>query len=132
MWGVVSVSDDEPLPAEAEERLEGLMGEGGIQDCGKAQNCVQVCPKEIPLTTSIADMSAQVTKKVLDAAGIESYPKTSGSTGIHIYFPLGAKYTYEHSKEFARIIVTRVHAEIPDYTTIERAISDRNSPIVFS
>jgi succinate dehydrogenase / fumarate reductase iron-sulfur subunit len=41
------------------------MAEGGIQDCGKAQNCVQVCPKEIPLTTSIAQMNREVTKQVL-------------------------------------------------------------------
>jgi succinate dehydrogenase / fumarate reductase iron-sulfur subunit len=38
-------------------RLRALMEEGGVQDCGKAQNCVKVCPKEIPLTTSIAAMS---------------------------------------------------------------------------
>lgn len=48
----------------AEERLRGLMAEGGIQDCGKAQNCVQVCPKEIPLTTSIAEMNREVTKQL--------------------------------------------------------------------
>lgn len=36
------------------ERLEALTGTGGIQVCGNAQNCVAVCPKEIPLTTSIA------------------------------------------------------------------------------
>ena len=49
----------------ADERLHGLMGPGGIQDCGKAQNCVQVCPKEIPLTTSIAAMNRDVTKLVI-------------------------------------------------------------------
>ena len=38
----------------ARERLEALMGPGGITDCGNAQNCVKVCPKEIPLTRSIA------------------------------------------------------------------------------
>jgi succinate dehydrogenase / fumarate reductase iron-sulfur subunit len=36
------------------ERMEALTGAGGIQVCGNAQNCVAVCPKEIPLTTSIA------------------------------------------------------------------------------
>jgi succinate dehydrogenase / fumarate reductase iron-sulfur subunit len=40
----------------AAERLEALMGDGGIDDCGNAQNCVRVCPKSIPLTTSIAEM----------------------------------------------------------------------------
>ncbi|MGZ3445391.1 MAG: succinate dehydrogenase iron-sulfur subunit, partial [Myxococcaceae bacterium] len=49
----------------ADDRLRGLMGPGGIQDCGKAQNCVQVCPKEIPLTTSIAAMNRDVTKLVV-------------------------------------------------------------------
>ncbi len=49
----------------SEDRLRGLMGPGGIQDCGKAQNCVQVCPKEIPLTTSIAAMNREVTKLVV-------------------------------------------------------------------
>jgi len=39
------------------ERLEGLMEEGGVLGCGNAQNCVQVCPKGIPLTTSIASMN---------------------------------------------------------------------------
>jgi succinate dehydrogenase / fumarate reductase iron-sulfur subunit len=38
----------------ASERLDALMGEGGIQVCGNAQNCVAVCPKNIPLTDSIA------------------------------------------------------------------------------
>ena len=38
----------------AAERLDALTGPGGIQACGNAQNCVAVCPKEIPLTTSIA------------------------------------------------------------------------------
>ena len=43
------------------ERLEALMGDGGISECGNAQNCIKACPKEIPLTTSIADMYRQVT-----------------------------------------------------------------------
>jgi succinate dehydrogenase / fumarate reductase iron-sulfur subunit len=38
----------------ADERLEALTSQGGIQMCGNAQNCVAVCPKSIPLTRSIA------------------------------------------------------------------------------
>jgi succinate dehydrogenase / fumarate reductase iron-sulfur subunit len=45
----------------AGERIESLMEPGGISDCGNAQNCVQVCPKDIPLTTSIGEMGRQVT-----------------------------------------------------------------------
>ena len=43
------------------ERLEVLMEEGGIANCGKAGNCVEVCPKEIPLLESIATVQRQVT-----------------------------------------------------------------------
>src|SRR5580698_5375755 len=38
----------------AKERIEAVMGEGGIEECGNAQNCVHACPKDIPLTESIA------------------------------------------------------------------------------
>ena len=54
----------------ADERMETLTGQGGIQVCGNAQNCVSVCPKEIPLTTSIAKASRSATiyalKKLFD------------------------------------------------------------------
>ncbi len=47
------------------DRLDALVSEGGIQICGNAQNCVQVCPKEIPLTTSIARMGRAATVHTL-------------------------------------------------------------------
>ncbi|WP_096189631.1 succinate dehydrogenase iron-sulfur subunit [Evansella halocellulosilytica] len=44
------------------ERLETLMdGEGGLSNCGNSQNCVQACPKGIPLTTSIAALNRDTT-----------------------------------------------------------------------
>jgi succinate dehydrogenase / fumarate reductase iron-sulfur subunit len=43
------------------DRLETLMGEGGVADCGKAGNCVEVCPKQIPLLESIANVQRQAT-----------------------------------------------------------------------
>jgi succinate dehydrogenase / fumarate reductase iron-sulfur subunit len=43
------------------ERLDALMGPGGVADCGNAQNCVQVCPKHIPLTESIAAIGRATT-----------------------------------------------------------------------
>lgn len=42
------------------ERLAALMGDGGIQECGYAQNCVEVCPKDIPLTKSISEVGGAV------------------------------------------------------------------------
>ena len=54
----------------ADERLESLTAEGGIQMCGNAQNCVAVCPKGIPLTRSIARAGRAATvwaiKKLFD------------------------------------------------------------------
>ncbi len=69
--------------------------------------------------------AANVTKEILESMGVTSYPKTSGSTGIHVYIPLGAKYTYEQSKEFARVVATLVQKEIPKYTSIERIVKAR-------
>ncbi len=43
-----------------EERLRALAGDGGIQECGYAQNCVEVCPKRLPLTDSISHVSRDV------------------------------------------------------------------------
>jgi bifunctional non-homologous end joining protein LigD len=69
--------------------------------------------------------AARVTKDVLENMGVKSYPKTSGSTGIHIYIPLGAKYTYDQSKEFARLVARLVNDELPSFTTIERIVKVR-------
>lgn len=70
--------------------------------------------------------AARITKDILDAIDVPSYPKTSGSTGMHIYIPLEAKYTYQQSQLFANIIVKLVHKQIPDYTSLERSIAARN------
>jgi succinate dehydrogenase / fumarate reductase iron-sulfur subunit len=43
-----------------EERLRALAGDGGVQECGFAQNCVQACPKQLPLTEAISDMGRDV------------------------------------------------------------------------
>ena len=49
----------------AGDRLDALMEPGGLHECGNAQNCVRVCPKEIPLTDSIADVGRQITVRAL-------------------------------------------------------------------
>ena len=45
----------------ARERLDALMGRGGLADCGNAQNCVEVCPKQIPLTEAFGELGRQTT-----------------------------------------------------------------------
>jgi succinate dehydrogenase / fumarate reductase iron-sulfur subunit len=48
-----------------DERLEGLMGEDGITNCGNAQNCVQVCPMSVPLTKAIYETNRDITVNAL-------------------------------------------------------------------
>ncbi len=43
-----------------EERLRALAGDGGVQECGFAQNCVEACPKQLPLTEAISDVTRDV------------------------------------------------------------------------
>ncbi|HEX8270554.1 MAG TPA: DNA ligase D [Flavobacterium sp.] len=69
--------------------------------------------------------AAQEVKTILDAIGIPGYPKTSGSTGIHIYIPLGAKYSYDQSQMFGKLIVTIVHNQLSEFTSLERQIKNR-------
>ncbi len=65
-------------------------------------------------------------KKLLDVLNLPSYPKTSGSTGMHIYIPLGARYTYDQSQMFANIMVHLVHQQLPEFTSLERLVKNRH------
>ena len=73
--------------------------------------------------------TANVTHEILDAAGIPSYCKTSGSTGLHIYIPLGAKYEYEVCREFGRLIARLVTNALPKLTSMERLIQNREGKL---
>lgn len=73
--------------------------------------------------------AAQVTYQLLQSLGVVSYPKTSGSTGLHIYIALGAKYNYEQSRQLAELIVTMVHNELPKTTSLVRNPQKRKDKI---
>lgn len=72
---------------------------------------------------------AQTVKKVCDEWTIPVYPKTSGKTGIHIYIPMGAKYTYEQAKNLAHLIVLEVNKRHPDITSLERMPDKRKNKL---
>jgi succinate dehydrogenase / fumarate reductase, iron-sulfur subunit len=60
IFGQVQFFNSYPIGRiDADERLEAVMGDGGITDCGNAQNCVKVCPKELPLTGAIGWVGRQ-------------------------------------------------------------------------
>ena len=73
--------------------------------------------------------TALVTKEVLDHLGVKGFVKTSGSTGIHIYIPLGAKYTYDQCQLFGKVIATQVHHILPEFTSIERLTKNRKGKL---
>ncbi len=73
--------------------------------------------------------TALVIKELCDEINIPCYCKTSGATGLHIYIPLGAKYTYDDVKIFAEIMAKIVHSRLPDTTSIERSIAKRKDKI---
>lgn len=68
---------------------------------------------------------ALATKKILDRIKIASYCKTSGSRGLHIYVPLGAKYHYDYVREFAKAINILVSGQLPEFTSLERSPEKR-------
>lgn len=69
--------------------------------------------------------AARLIHDILDDIGVPSFAKTSGSTGMHIYIPLGAKYTYDQSQMFAKLIAGMLHKQIPEYTSLERMVKNR-------
>jgi len=73
--------------------------------------------------------TAQVIKSVLDKAGATSYCKTSGASGLHIYVPLHAAYTYEQVRPFAEIVAILTEQQLPDLTTTERSLKKRKGRI---
>ncbi len=72
---------------------------------------------------------AQVVHEVLEGAGLPHVPKTSGATGLHIYLPMGAKYSYDQVRDFAHIIVQLVHARLPKLTSLERSPAKRQERV---
>ncbi|WP_437919984.1 DNA ligase D [Sphingobacterium sp. LRF_L2] len=72
---------------------------------------------------------ARTIHSLLSSLAIDSYCKTSGSTGLHIYIPLGQKYTYEQSQLFARYIAGEVHQQMAETTSVERMLAKRKGKI---
>lgn len=91
--------------------------------------CLIDLDPDTPNTYDQVVETAQVVKTILDSAGAESYPKTSGSTGLHIYIPLGAKWSYDESKDLAETVVKLAHRELSKLTSLERDPGKRKGKI---
>jgi bifunctional non-homologous end joining protein LigD len=74
---------------------------------------------------------ALTTRDVLVRLGLESYPKTSGSRGIHIYVPVRAAYGYEQIAELAEQVATIVAREQSEVATVERSKRKRGRGMIY-
>ncbi|MDT7603598.1 MAG: bifunctional non-ous end joining protein LigD [Acidobacteriota bacterium] len=80
--------------------------------------------------TTICEV-ALTTRKILDKLGLESYPKTSGSRGLHIYVPIKAVYDYEQIAEFAARVASLIASEHTNAATVERSLKKRGKGTIY-
>lgn len=80
--------------------------------------------------TTICDV-AVTTREVLARLGLDSYPKTSGSRGIHVYVPVEPKYDYESIAELAAHVATVVAREQSSVATVERSKRKRGEGMIY-
>jgi bifunctional non-homologous end joining protein LigD len=70
-----------------------------------------------PADVTDAAWAAERLREVLEDSGLESFPKVSGSKGIHVYVPLNTKVTYEKSKAFAKAVARNLEKRYPERIT---------------
>jgi len=75
--------------------------------------------------------AALKTRDVIAGFGLESYPKTSGSRGIHLYVPVKAETSYEKVTGLAKKIASIVAEENPEIATIERSKAKRKAGQIY-
>jgi len=72
---------------------------------------------------------AQAARMLFEKLGIESYPKTSGKRGMHIYIPMGAKYTYEQVRQFTQLLCIQIHEKLPKITSLVHNPKERQGKV---
>jgi bifunctional non-homologous end joining protein LigD len=90
---------------------------------------IDLDPKQAPWANVL--QVALVAKAVCDEIGLRAFPKTSGSSGIHIYLPLKPTADYEEAAEFARLLSNEIAHRAPKIATVERALAKRKKEQVY-
>ena len=88
---------------------------------------IDLDPDDNPFSQVIE--TAKVVKGICDEFAIPCYPKTSGKTGMHIFIPMGAKYSYEQAKTFSQIIANMVDIRTGEFTSVVRDPAKRKGKI---
>ena len=86
-------------------------------------------PKAAPWPNVLA--VALVCKEVFDELGLPSFPKTSGSSGIHVYLPLKPKYDYGKIAAVAYALAAEVAHRAPRIATTQRSLAKREKQQVY-
>jgi len=86
-------------------------------------------PKEAPWQ-NVLDV-ALICKEVFDELGLPAFPKTSGSSGIHIYLPLKPKYDFGRIAALATALASEVAQRAPAIATIQRSLAKRQKQQVY-
>jgi bifunctional non-homologous end joining protein LigD len=90
---------------------------------------IDLDPKKAPWENVL--QTALVLKEVADEIGLAAFPKTSGSSGLHIYVPLKPTNEYEPVAEFAKLLAGEVARRAPQIATVERTIAKRKTTQVY-
>jgi DNA ligase D len=91
---------------------------------------MDIDPSEKNSFDQVVDV-ALVIREILDKMKVKGYCKTSGATGMHVYIPCNGKYDYDIVRDFAKIIATMVHEQLPSFTTLERSLSKRKKNQIY-
>ncbi|HKC09288.1 MAG TPA: DNA ligase D [Methylomirabilota bacterium] len=84
-------------------------------------------PKGAPFTDVVR--VALALRGILERLELPSYVKTSGATGLHILLPLGARYTYEQCRTFARLLAVMGVEALPEISTVARPLRARGGKV---
>ena len=90
---------------------------------------IDLDPKQAPWENVL--QVALTVKKVCDEVGLNAFPKTSGSSGMHIYLPLKPTNEYENVAEFSRLLASEIAGRVPKIATVERSLAKRKKDQVY-
>ena len=90
---------------------------------------IDLDPKRAPWENVL--QVALVVKAVADEIGLTAFPKTSGSSGIHVYVPLKPNNSYDKVAEFSKLLAGEVARRAPKIATVERTIARRATDQVY-
>jgi bifunctional non-homologous end joining protein LigD len=99
-----------------------------VATLGQPDWCViDLDPKGAPFADVVR--VARALRALCEEIGLPAYPKTSGSTGLHVLVPLGRKLTWEHSRALGELLARVVVRELPAIATIERVVERRGGKV---